>query len=170
MAFSRAHCTCLLIPRASLCFSKWNTRCCSEVGCQNAAKEALSERGCRNSSVGNMQCKKDWIASILSREATCLWINKEHFLHLQEPIPVWIEGILNCRWNKVCCPCYILCYNVWVFSSTTAEFFFLISSWLRHCLHKQYKVRYINNSKWRGKARIIVCQSLVLRLPDYVSK
>lgn len=43
-------------------------------------------------------------------------------------------------------------------------------SWLRHCLHKQYKVRYINNSKLRGKAGIIVCQSLVLRLPDYVGK
>lgn len=28
----------------------------------------------------------------------------------------------------------------------------------------------INNSKLGGKARIIVCQSLVLRLPDYVGK
>lgn len=29
--FSRAHCTSQLIPRASLCFPKWNTRCRSEL-------------------------------------------------------------------------------------------------------------------------------------------
>lgn len=125
IAFFRAHCTSLLIPRASMCFSRWNTRCCSEMKWyvkMLLRKPSLKKAGGTLLSATCSARQIEWLV-FTPLKLPVYGTDKQLFLHLQEPILIWIERILSCRWYQ-CVVCYILYYNVWIFSSTTVAFFF----------------------------------------------
>lgn len=126
IGFSRPHCTSLLIPRASMCFSRWNPRCCSELKWyvrKLQRKPSLKKAG---GTLLSATRSARWIrmAGNCASDAACLWDQQTTIFASSGVCPGLNRKNSQLQVVSVCCPCYILYYNIGIFTCTTVTFIF----------------------------------------------
>lgn len=116
-----------------MCFSRWNPRCCSELKWyvrKLQRKPSLKKTG---GTLLSATRSARWIrmAGNCASDAACLWDQQTAFFTSSGVCPGLNRKNSQLQVVSVCCPCYILYYNIGIFTCTTVTFFFFFNKQLR---------------------------------------